>query len=122
MGEDFELGEILLILVAVLGLGYGLYVLLKKLIPGAGTPDAGGGAPAASALGSLLNQLDIGHSSSSYEDASSEVLANPISSIGTIVGGWWDDLTGANSPSLVAASSGTDDGTYNASLDNSGVF
>lgn len=97
-GEDFELGEVLLILGVVVGGGIALYYLIKKLIPGAGTPDPGGGAPAATALGSLLNQLEIGKSSESQESATEEVLAGPFSSVGAIVGGWWDDLTGASAP------------------------
>lgn len=94
LGEDIEGAEIGFILLALLALGAGAYFLVKKFGQtfGAGTPDAGGGAPATSALGGIVDQLEIGHSSESYEDAASQVEASPFQSAKTIIGGWWNDL------------------------------
>lgn len=94
LSEDIEGVEILLILGAVGALIYGVYYIVKNL-GGPGTPDPGGGAPATSVLGNLLNQtLEIGQSSESYSDALDQTVTNPFTTASTIVSGWWNDATG----------------------------
>lgn len=90
--EDLELGEIAIIVALIAGVVYLLYEAFNKL--STPSPDPGGGAPGTTLLDNLLNQLEIGKSSESEASATQEVIANPFTSVGTIVGGWWNDLTG----------------------------
>ena len=79
----------------ILALGvilYGVYELFfsanAKIPLGAGTPDPGGGAPATSFLGSVLNQFEIGSSPLSMEGSTQSIFSNPLCAIESILG--WD--------------------------------
>lgn len=89
LGEDIEGAEIVLILALIGGIGYGIYYVIKNVgIPGPGTSDPGGGAPATSTLGAIGNQvLEIGQSSLSWEDAIQQEGSNFVGVIGSIFGG-----------------------------------
>ena len=96
LGEDIEGAEIVLILALIGGIGYGIYyvitnglnTLLPNGVPGPGTSDPGGGAPATSTLGAIGNQvLEIGQSSLSWEDAIQQEGSNFVGVIGSIFGG-----------------------------------
>jgi hypothetical protein len=88
IGEDLTLFEIFLILVAVGGLGYGIWYLINK----GGNDGTNPNKP--TPLTSLVNDLGLGTSSLTQSDAISQEVSSPVTTLTTIVGGWWNDLTG----------------------------
>jgi len=90
--DDLDTVDIILVFGGVAGLAYLAYWIYQNL--GGGAADPGGGAPSTGILSALDNQLEIGASSLSQSDATQQFLSNPFSSLGTILKGWWDDLTG----------------------------
>ncbi len=77
----------LAMLALIAGLAAGAYYLFRSGGPlGKGAPDPGGGAPATSALGAVINQFEIGKSSLSMENAEVQTFAHPIDTLSSILG------------------------------------
>lgn len=90
--EDLEIGEVAIIVALIAGVVYLVYEAFNKL---SGTQaDPGGGAAGTGVLSNLANQLEVGNSSESFSQAAATVVADPFTSAKTIIGGWWNDLTG----------------------------
>lgn len=90
--EDLEIGEVAIIVALIAGVVYLLYEVFNKL---SGTQaDPGGGAAGTGVLSNLANQLDLGSSSESFSSAIETIVSDPFTSAKTIIGGWYNDLTG----------------------------
>lgn len=100
IGEDIELGEVLLILVVILIGGYFVYKALDKLgifDLAKTTPDTGEDTSFVSKVYDNTFSIDTDATKQGYgptlAEAAGTSITSPVSTIKSIVGGWWDDLT-----------------------------
>lgn len=77
-------GETLLIIGGVIVLGYFVYQASESF---------------SDWINNLFGLTDAAAQGNTYTNALSQSVAHPITTASTIVGGWWDDLTGVNSQS-----------------------
>jgi hypothetical protein len=87
-----DIGKLEGIMYAVLGflvVGFIAYALYEYEQGGDGTDPT---KPTVAT--SVVNNLGIGTSSETYSDAAQQTASSPFTTLGTITGGWWNDLTG----------------------------